>query len=201
MLDQPSLSELRLGKPAFAEASARRANFPSEPDMPTEASHGRSNGRVSDSVRLGFLFATRTPVPVRTSQACLRWFNSAFALRSLRMATRVANFDSEAPALNRRELGANPWQPTSLRSQRSKSEAAAPEPRAEAGLTVHLHKLRLGRPFKHADVAQQRQQQFRKLPGIAPRECESLHRPHFRIRGEIIIILECQPAKRAGPRC
>ncbi len=40
-----------------------------------------------------------------------------------------------------------------------------------------------------ADVAQQRQQQFRKLPGIAPRECESLHRPHFRIRGEIIIIL------------
>ncbi len=32
--------------------------------------------------------------------------------------------------------------------------------------------------------------QFRKLPGaFAPRECESLHRPHFRIRGEIIIIL------------
>ena len=30
-----------------------------------------------------------------------------------------------------------------------------------------------------ADVAQQRQQQFCKLPGIAPRECESLRRPHF----------------------
>ena len=41
-----------------------------------------------------------------------------------------------------------------------------------------------------ADVAQQRQQQFRKLPGaFAPRECESLHRLHFRIRGEIILIL------------
>ena len=41
-----------------------------------------------------------------------------------------------------------------------------------------------------ADVAQQRQQQFRKLPGaFAPRECESLHRLHFRIRGEITIIL------------
>lgn len=40
-----------------------------------------------------------------------------------------------------------------------------------------------------ADVAQQRQQQFCKLPGIAPRECESLRRPHFRIRGEITIIL------------
>ena len=31
-----------------------------------------------------------------------------------------------------------------------------------------------------ADVAQQRQQQFRKLPGaFAPRECESLRRPQF----------------------
>jgi hypothetical protein len=30
-----------------------------------------------------------------------------------------------------------------------------------------------------ADVAQQRQQQFCKLPGIAPRECKSLRRPHF----------------------
>ncbi len=31
-----------------------------------------------------------------------------------------------------------------------------------------------------ADVAQQRQQQFCKLPGIAPRECKSLHRLQFR---------------------
>src|SRR6266542_4334247 len=36
----------------------------------------------------------------------------------------------------------------------------------------------------HADVAQQRQQQFRKLPGaFAPRECESLRRPHFSFEG------------------
>ena len=34
--------------------------------------------------------------------------------RSLRMAIRVANFDSEVPALNRRELGAIPRQPTIL---------------------------------------------------------------------------------------
>ena len=41
---------------------------------------------------------------------------------------RVANFDSEVPALNRRELGAIPRRPTSLRSQRSESMAAAPKP-------------------------------------------------------------------------
>src|ERR1019366_9883791 len=46
------------------------------------------------------------------SQAWLRRFNSAFVSRSLRTATRVANFDSEVPALNRRELGAIPRQPT-----------------------------------------------------------------------------------------
>ena len=54
--------------------------------------------------------------------------------------------------------------------------------RRARGSTVATHHF--------ADVAQQRQQQFRKLPGaFAPRECESLHRLHFRIRGEIIIIL------------
>jgi hypothetical protein len=29
-------------------------HFPSESGLPTEASHGRTNGRVPDSVRLGF---------------------------------------------------------------------------------------------------------------------------------------------------
>ena len=54
--------------------------------------------------------------------------------------------------------------------------------RRARGSTVATHHF--------ADVAQQRQQQFRKLPGaFAPRECKSLHRLHFRIRGEIIIIL------------
>ena len=43
--------------------------------------------------------------------------------------------------------------------------------RRARGITVATHHF--------ADVAQQRQQQFRKLPGIAPRECESLHRPHL----------------------
>ena len=64
---------------------------------------------------------------IRTSQIWSRWFNSAFASRSLQTAIRVANFDSEVPALNRRELGANPRQPTILRSQHSKREAAAPK--------------------------------------------------------------------------
>ena len=53
-------------------------------------------------------FSRREPVSVRTSQAWLRWFNSTFASRLF----RVANFDSEVPALNRREHGANPWRPT-----------------------------------------------------------------------------------------
>jgi len=30
-------------------------HFPSESGLPAEASHGRSNGRAPDSVRLGFL--------------------------------------------------------------------------------------------------------------------------------------------------
>ena len=57
--------------------------------------------------------------------------------------------------------------------------------RRARGSTVATHHF--------ADVAQQRQQS-RPLGGIncrvhCPRECESLHRLHFRIRGEIIIIL------------
>src|SRR5262245_4104572 len=44
--------------------------------------------------------------------------------------------------------------------------------RRARGSTVATHHF--------ADVAQQRQQQFRKLPGaFAPRECESLHRLHL----------------------
>ena len=114
------------------------STFPSESGPPAETPHGRSNGRVPDSVRLGFFFATRTPVPVRTSQAWLRWFNSAFAFAfGLQALQRCSGL------LNRRARGG----------------------------TVATHHF--------ADVAQQRQQQFCKLPGIAPRECESLRRPHF----------------------
>ena len=84
-------------------------HFPSESGASAETPHGRSNGRTSDSVRLGFLFPRREiPVSVRTSQIWPRWFNSAFVSRLF----RVSNFDSEVPALNRRELGATPRQPT-----------------------------------------------------------------------------------------
>ena len=55
------------------------------------------------------------PVSIRTSQIWPRWFNSPFVSRSLQTTTRVANFDSEVPALNRRELGAIPRQPTNLK--------------------------------------------------------------------------------------
>src|SRR5688572_23502842 len=93
-------------------------HFPSESGASAETAHGRSNGRTRDSVRLGFLFPRREiPVSIRTSQIWPRWFNSAFVSRSLQTATRVATFDSEVPALNRRELGANPRQPTILRSE------------------------------------------------------------------------------------
>ena len=78
-----------------------------------EGACARPPGRTSDSVRLGFLFPRcEIPVSARTSQAWPRRFNSAFVSRSLQTAIRVANFDSEVPALNRRELGANPRRPT-----------------------------------------------------------------------------------------
>ena len=88
-------------------------HFPSESGSSAETPHGRSNGRTSDSVRLGFFFSRcEIPVSIRTSQIWPRWFNSAFVSRSLQTTIRVANFDSEVPALNRRELGANPRRPT-----------------------------------------------------------------------------------------
>ena len=88
-------------------------HFPSESGLSAETPHGRSNGRTSDSVRLGFFFSRcEIPVSIRTSQIWPRWFNSAFVSRSLQTAIRVANFDSEVPALNRRELGATPRRPT-----------------------------------------------------------------------------------------
>ena len=59
-----------------------------------------------------FLPRREIPVSIRASQIWPWWFNSAFVSRSLQTATRVANFDSEVPALNRRELGANPRRPT-----------------------------------------------------------------------------------------
>ena len=80
----------------------------SESDPPAETPHGRSNGRVPDSVRLGFFFATRTPVPVRAYEL------AAVVQLHLRVRVWVANFDSEVPAINRRELGAIPRQPTIL---------------------------------------------------------------------------------------
>ena len=92
--------------------------FPSESGPPAETAHGRRCLRTATKPGVGFsalgipFLRREIPVPVMTSQAWLRRFNSALASRSLQTATRVANFDSEVPALNRRELGANPRRPT-----------------------------------------------------------------------------------------
>jgi len=83
-------------------------HFPSESGASVETPYGRSNGRTPDSVRLGFFSATRKPGVSEASQTSPRRFNSAFVL------AWVANFDSEVPALNRRELGAIPRQPTNF---------------------------------------------------------------------------------------
>src|SRR5882724_3623374 len=49
--------------------------------LSAETPHGRSNGRTSDSVRLGFFFSRcEIPVSIRTSQIWLRWFNSALSV-------------------------------------------------------------------------------------------------------------------------
>jgi hypothetical protein len=40
----------------------------------------------------------------------------------LRVRVWVANFDSEAPALNRMEHGANPWQPTNFEGRSQDEE-------------------------------------------------------------------------------
>src|SRR5262245_44326936 len=57
---------------------------------------------------LQFFSRRGIPVPARASQTWLRRFNSAIAF------AWVANFGSEVPALNRRELGANPRRPTNF---------------------------------------------------------------------------------------
>ena len=89
-------------------------HFPSEAGPPAETPHGRINGRASASVRLGFHFLRREPGDGHDFTGLAGRFNSAFASRSLQTAIWVANFDSEVPALNRRELGANPRRPTNL---------------------------------------------------------------------------------------
>src|SRR6266581_2722106 len=82
-------------------------HFPRESGLPAETTHGRSNGRAPDSVRLGF------PLRDANTGAGQDFTGLAVAVQlRLRVAFRVANFNSEAPALNRREHGANPWRPT-----------------------------------------------------------------------------------------
>ena len=114
-------------------------HFPSESGLPAETTHGRSNGRTPDSVRLGFLLRdTNTGAGQDITDLA-----AAVQLR-LRVAVGLQALQRCSGLLNRRARGS----------------------------TVATHHF--------ADVAQQRQQQFRKLLGaFAPRECESLHRLHL----------------------
>jgi hypothetical protein len=85
------------------------STFPSESGLPAETPHGRSNGRVPDSVRLECAFRD-------ANTGAGQDFTDLAAVVQLHLRVRVwvANFDSEVPALNRRELGAIPRQPTIL---------------------------------------------------------------------------------------
>ena len=81
-------------------------HFQSESGLPAETPHGRSNGRTPDSVRLGILSRREhRRRPGHHRPGC-----GGSTPPSCRV--RVANFYSEVPALNRRERGAIPRQPT-----------------------------------------------------------------------------------------
>ncbi len=74
-----------------ASAGATKPAFLQTPILPMWLSSDSSsfvNCRAlphgSASLSIGSNFATRVPVPVRTSQAWLRWFNSTLALHSFR---------------------------------------------------------------------------------------------------------------------
>ena len=83
-------------------------HFPSESGLPAETPHGRSNGRTPDSVRLGILS--------RREHRCRPGHHRPGCGGSTPPSCRVwvANFYSEVPALNRRERGAIPRQPTNF---------------------------------------------------------------------------------------
>src|SRR5881409_77207 len=99
-------------------------HFPSESGLPAEASHGRRCWRTATMPGAGFgalgISFSRREYRCRsglhrpgcggsTPPSCRVW---------------VANFDSEVPALNRRELGANPWRPTILRLELEQREGS-----------------------------------------------------------------------------
>ena len=83
-------------------------HFPSESGLPAETPHGRSNGRTPNTVRLGILS--------RCEHRCRPGFHRSGCGGSTPPScrVRVANFYSEVPALNRRERGAIPRQPTNF---------------------------------------------------------------------------------------
>ena len=82
-------------------------HFPSEASPSAEIAHGRSKGRALDSVHLGFHFSRRETGAGHDFTG----LTAAVQLRH-RVASGLQTLISEVPALNRRELGANPRRPT-----------------------------------------------------------------------------------------
>jgi len=84
------------------------------------------------------------------------------------------------------EHGANPWRPTSLRSLRSGERRLARRSAQRVGGLVQARIVSFGLAGHFADVAQQRQQQFRNMPGTLPHESASLSvGPILREEGQI----------------
>ncbi len=98
---------------------------------------------------------------------------------------RVANFDSEVPALNRRELGANPRRPTIcasvvklLSSSASNGEFAGGSP---AGCTILRSELRMAGQF--TGMWLNPNSRGSRLRIWQPWGCNSLHAHHFPATG------------------
>ena len=150
---------------ASIRAPARQAIELNRRRLPRRARESEGGLRYTATADGPFL-ATRIPVSARTSQAWLRWFNSAFASRLFRVASIAAMQRSLKPQSTGQHRGDPPA-----------SNAECGVRNAERGIETHPYwcfdRFSLRTPRSEfrgsvADVAQQRQQQFRKLPGNCP---------------------------------
>src|SRR5437867_4985067 len=121
-------------------------HFPSESGLPAEPSHGRRCWRTATMPGGGFgaLGISFTRREYRCRPGLHRPGCGGSTPPSRR--ARVANFDSEAPALTRMEHGANPWRPTSFNApvaqlperRASNAEVAGEIPAGSANFKGHV---------------------------------------------------------------
>lgn len=122
---------------------------------------------VTDALLFNF-----NPIPIETDLGVLklaeRWFNSAsasqFGSQTLKVKLRLL------PGRNTVQVRGDP---PAFAIYTGGGEGCRAEARKCGGGLSQPLRLRLGRPFR-AGVAQQRQQQFRKLPGNSPLGSASL---------------------------